>query len=146
MTPPRPEWRPVPGHPAYEVSSTGRVRRVGAGRRYLRPQPCGRTGAYLKVNLGRGVQVLVHRVVCEAFHGPPPTPAHHADHLDYNPRHNAADNRRWLAASLNIGRQLRRVGGEWRYVAEEDPPEGFTPLTDAELDELDEQLDNAAGW
>ena len=25
-------------------------------------------------------------------------------------------------------------------------PEGFTPLTDAELVELDEQLDNAAGW
>jgi hypothetical protein len=66
------EWRPAPGFPNYEVSSFGRVRRAATGK-LLRPYPnrrgYRRNGLYVE---GRRYQPLVHRLVCEAWHGPPP--------------------------------------------------------------------------
>lgn len=48
----------------------------------------------LRIN---GVQsaVTVGRLVCEAFHGPPPTPDHVAAHKDNDAFNNHADNLRW---------------------------------------------------
>lgn len=67
-------WRPAPGWPSYLVSDLGNVRRVGRGR--LKPTP--NAGGYLKVHLSepgsKPKKVSVHRLVCEAFNGPPPSP------------------------------------------------------------------------
>ncbi|WP_374198404.1 HNH endonuclease [Streptomyces sp. ISL-12] len=43
----------------------------------------------------------MHRAVCEAFHGPPPSTAHQAAHLDGNPANNAASNLAWATPSEN---------------------------------------------
>jgi hypothetical protein len=39
---------------------------------------------YLLLNLGNGVFELAHRIVCFAFHGPPPSPSHEVLHSCYN--------------------------------------------------------------
>ena len=81
------EWRIVPSRPWIEASSKGRIR-----AHYLMDMPHGgqrlRTvaptkGALVAAALGakakrmiyrvRGETVKVHRLVCEAFHGPAPT-------------------------------------------------------------------------
>jgi len=37
----------------------------------------------------------VHRLICEAFHGPPPTAKHQVRHLDGDPKNNRPENLRW---------------------------------------------------
>lgn len=81
------EWRTIAGHPNYQVSNRGQVRRVGhwtedrLGRktyfreRALRPIP--RAGGYLEVGLWvpaekRRTRGLIHVLVIEAFVGPRP--------------------------------------------------------------------------
>jgi len=91
----------------YEVSSHGRVRSL---RRYVafkdgrgRVQP----ERILKAALDRGYPTLalwrdnkqtmarVHRLVCEAFHGPAPSNEHEVAHWDGNPANAQKDNLRW---------------------------------------------------
>ena len=99
------EWRVIPSFPDYAVSSEGRVRRVVPDRH-------GRVGNILKPRIDRHAYltlyrdrtpsvVLVHRLVCAAFHGEPPTPAHHAAHGDGNGTNNRASNLRWATAVEN---------------------------------------------
>jgi transcriptional regulator with GAF, ATPase, and Fis domain len=38
---------------------------------------------------------LVHRLICEAFHGSPPTPTHQVRHLDGNRQNNLPSNMTW---------------------------------------------------
>jgi hypothetical protein len=47
----------------------------------------------------------VHRVVCEAFHGAPPTEKHTVDHIDGNRLNNHKDNLCWLPMSENNKRK-----------------------------------------
>lgn len=77
MTIIREEWRVVASHPDYAVSSLGNVKRVqpdrygrGAGRMMT---PVVGNHGYSVVTLhnrGRQRTLLIHRLVCEAFHGP----------------------------------------------------------------------------
>lgn len=135
-------WRSIPSAPAYEASDAGRIRNAATGHVLsLLAHPRG----YLQVHLGgRRRNQLVHRLVCEAFHGIPESPTHHADHLDFDKTNNRPGNLRWLAAHLNTGRQVRWGRRGWEV---EDPsvPEDHTPLTDAERARLDAAL-AAAGW
>lgn len=131
----------MPSVPAYEVSTEGRVRNATTGA-VLRLQPS--TRGYLQVNLGRANRNrLVHRLVCEAFHGEPPTPTAHADHLDFDRTHNRPTNLRWLPAHLNLGRQVRWGRRAWEV--EEEPPADVPALTDEEREAIDKQLE-AQGW
>lgn len=57
-------WAVVRGHPLYEVSMSGQVRRRGSGR-LLRPSQ-NRPGGYLRVKLD-DKQCYVHRLVFETF-------------------------------------------------------------------------------
>ena len=98
------EWREVEGYP-YEVSSLGRVRRGG---RVLAPRR--HSHGYHRVCFSVGgvsTDAYIHRLVCEAFHGPPPYPDHHADHIDGTRDNNHASNLRWLSPSEN--RKLRNI-------------------------------------
>lgn len=101
-------WRRIPIAPDYEVSSEGRVRRARgvsgtfAGR-VLRPD-VGSNG-YSRVGLivdGKLKKVLVHRAVCWAFHGSPPSSKHQAAHGDGDRKNNRPGNLRWATAKENI--------------------------------------------
>ena len=106
------EWRDIPGHPGYRISSTGLVesRRRKApvvlkpytnrkGYELVRLYPCGRNQR-------------VHRLALLAFIGPCP-PGLEGCHKDGNPRNNRIENLRWGTAKSNAedrvahGRQAR---------------------------------------
>lgn len=99
---PSEEWRIVPSDPVYEVSTLGRVRRRDTGR-MLKPEvmPSG----YLRVEMreagAKRQRHRVHRLVCEVFHGPPPTPAHEVAHADGSRDNNVASNLRWATRAEN---------------------------------------------
>lgn len=107
------EWRIVPGFDHYEVSDLGRVRRrvayhwYAAGR-LLKPSPSGKNLTYLNVDLrqgGRQMQIGVHRLVALAFLGSPPTPKHHASHIDGKSHRNVRNNIEWATPAENERRK-----------------------------------------
>lgn len=129
------QWRPVVGHQRYEVSSQGRVRNASTGHML---SLLAHSGGYRKVHLGRAAYVYVHRIVCEAWHGPAPTTGpHHADHIDFDPENNTPANLRWLPKHLNDFR--------WKDYAEVVDPDDYVPMKAHESDALDRQME-AAGW
>ena len=98
------KWMPVKDFP-YQVSSLGRVMRNG---RVLSPKPNG--NGYLRVCFcvdGKRTDAYIHRLVCAAFHGDPPAPDAHADHINGIRDDNRAINIRWLTPSEN--RSLRTL-------------------------------------
>lgn len=107
------EWRPVEGWP-YEVSSLGRVRRSAPGRRTFvgricSAMRCKKTG-YFAVQLSRDDKFWrpnVHRLVCIAFRGKPPSAGHQVAHNDGNKSNNARDNLRWATPSENQADRIR---------------------------------------
>lgn len=102
------EWRRVEINRNYAVSDRGRVMRVVGGAR------C-RAGRVLRPNTKRGYHAVVlsldgvlkdasvHRLVCWAFHGAPPSEAHQAAHENHIPNDNRPSNLRWALPKENIG-------------------------------------------
>jgi len=56
---------------------------------------------------GRVRKFYFHAVVCEAFHGPRPTPKHEVRHLDGDPTNNAAWNLAWGTKKENAADMVR---------------------------------------
>lgn len=101
------EWLPIDGWP-YEVSSLGRIRKT---RSYngmmagdiLKPQTMKK--GYLRVCLHDRARILyvgVHQLVCEAFHGPKPSPKHEVAHGNNNSSNNYFRNVRWATRAENF--------------------------------------------
>lgn len=101
-------WRPVPiaayaGR--YEVSSRGRVRSLLTGK-VLRPGKM--SNGYYSVNLTYGGpprkqrSESVHRLVCMAFHGPPPFQKAQVNHKDLNKLNNHFENLEWCDQPHNM--------------------------------------------
>lgn len=92
-------WKPVPGYQgSYDVSDAGRVRATRTGR-----ELAGYVDRYgyctvLLSQGGRSLRHKVHRLVCEAFNGPP-SEAREVGHLDGNRQNNAATNLAWVTRS-----------------------------------------------
>jgi hypothetical protein len=111
------EWRPVPRFEGiYEVSRCGKVRRILPDRRTyvgrILTQLLNHKRGYYWVRMSNGGRktrktVLVHRIVCEAFHGPPPSPRHVAHHKDANRLNNHAGNLEWKTQSQNLEEAAR---------------------------------------
>lgn len=115
------EWLTIPSFPSYQASAAGSIRRSRSGRSNAcilgkvlvgTPQPRG----YLRYGLYRDDKVLFrngHALVCEAFHGAPPTARHQAAHWDGVTANNRQDNLRWATPKENAedcarhGRVLR---------------------------------------
>lgn len=100
------EWRVVARSPNYAVSSHGRVMRIAGakGARVGRILSQFRHSAgYLQVTLHDKGQTaaLVHQLVCEAFHGPCPSPLHEVAHKDGSRTNARADNLVWKTSSGN---------------------------------------------
>lgn len=96
------EWRPVVGWEGlYEVSSHGRLRNLKFAR-IVKGSP-NATG-HLVTRLwrdGKPTHAQIHRLVCEAFHGPAPEGKPLVLHWDDNPGNNTAMNLRWGDLSDN---------------------------------------------
>ena len=103
-------WKPIAGHPFYEVSNLGRVRsldRVVKGRgflkevfqpgRILKLQRC--TNEYIFVMLGKGNTKLVHRLVATAF--VPGDQSLTVNHKDRARDNNVATNLEWVTMGDN---------------------------------------------
>lgn len=103
MTDPGGDLRPIPSHPEYLASDSGRVWSLKSDR-YLRDYPARR--GYRRVNLSeRGVRVGavgVHRLVCEAFHGPAPEGKPWALHRNGDPSDNTPGNLYWGSPKDNV--------------------------------------------
>lgn len=93
-------WTEAPGHPRYEVSDDGRVRlKSGALMR-----PGVNKNGYVQAVLWSGssyTTVYMHRLVCEAFHGPPPLPKMDAAHGNGIRSDNRASNLAWKTRKEN---------------------------------------------
>ena len=94
-------WTPVVGYEGiYAVSSAGQVLSVRNGR-IMAGVPD--SDGYPTVKLyraGKGTRFKVHRLVCAAFHGPPP-PGYEVAHLDGSKTNACADNLQWCTPSEN---------------------------------------------
>ena len=106
-------WRTVAGYyGAYEISSDGLVRRVAGSRgcsadRLIKSR-VGNAG-YRTVRLcfnGKLKSLSVHRLLLEAFVGPPPSPAHQCNHKDGNKLNNTLTNLEWVTPKENIQHML----------------------------------------
>lgn len=102
------EWREVVGFPEYAVSSHGRVKRASPDKqgknagRIMKGWIC--NSGYKQVRIRRSgayYSLLVHRLVCHAFMGDPPSSKHQATHKDGDRQNNLRGNIRWLTASEN---------------------------------------------
>lgn len=114
-------WLPAPGlEGRYEVSSEGRVRNT----RKLTCVSLNVNNGYARLNARnpatqqvRGYSV--HRLVCTAFHGPPPTPRSVVMHLNDIRWDNRASNLKWASHADNI----RAVHGSQRMRGAPPSPE-----------------------
>jgi hypothetical protein len=101
------EWREAAHFPDYEVSSRGRVRRIttrtSAKAGHVLRAAASKRGyfAHGLCRDGKSFNVRLNRLVCETFHGPPPTPDHEAAHADDDPSNNAAHNLSWATRLEN---------------------------------------------
>lgn len=107
------EWRPVVGYEGlYEVSSEGRVRNIHLNHVLT---PWVNQDGYNQLGLrkdGKRNQRLVHRLVCEAFHGPAPKNKPLALHGIEGKSVNSARNLYWGSNSDNM-RDRRRDGTDF---------------------------------
>jgi hypothetical protein len=105
-------WRDVPSVPGVLVSSEGRVMHVprrepmpkGGERSYGGTPTFGvwnKFDARFIINI-RGITHKVHRLIAEAFHGPPPFNDAVAMHLDENAANNRPENIRWGTQKENL--------------------------------------------
>lgn len=103
-------WRPIPSLPEYLASSDGRIMRRpykarmnNGGHRFYGGEPT--TGV---LNDGRyciafqGKNYKVHRLVCEAFAGPPPFADAVCMHLNEDATDNRAENLQWGTQKENL--------------------------------------------
>jgi hypothetical protein len=103
-------WLPAPRFPNYQVSSHGRVRRApecapktGAPRSTVRCPSLNRDGyPHLGLRNAEGYRTVpVHVLVCEAFHGPRPSPEHQVAHADGCRTNARPENLRWATTTEN---------------------------------------------
>jgi hypothetical protein len=93
----------------YTVSDSGEIWSAATGK-LVRLSPTLSQKGYARLTLiidGARKDVRVNRVVCEAWHGPPPFPDAVARHLDDDRSNNAAVNLAWGTASDNARDALR---------------------------------------
>lgn len=88
----------------YAVTDDGRVFSYCSG--VMEMSLCDRGNGYPCVKLA-GTVVDVHRLVCRAFRGPPPSEEHEVRHLDGSRDNNRVENLRWGTRAENVQDSLQ---------------------------------------
>lgn len=96
-------WLPIAWFDSYEVSSLGRVRKIGGRTRRAQPDR-GYPGVTLYRN-GKPFRRLVHALVAEAFIGPRPD-GFEIDHKDFDKLNNRVDNLEYVTPKENTRRAI----------------------------------------
>lgn len=137
----------------YEVSSQGRVRFIGLpsvvirkdskGKSHIRNRkalnvlkPYKNRDGYLLVTISKKRRGVVHRMVCWAFHGPPPFPKAEVNHLDGNKLNNNDWNLEWSTRSKNIKHSFDKLNHP-RLQGSKNP---FSDLTEELVLKIREEL------
>ncbi len=111
---PTERWLPIAGWPGYEVSSFGRVRSFKHRVPLLIKQQIARNG-YKTVGVSNSAaqqkSLMVHRVVCETFHGQT-SPGLVARHLNGDKLDNRAVNMGWGTYPENVRDMFRHGRGQ----------------------------------
>lgn len=99
-------WKPVPNFDAFEASSTGKVRRIRSckGTPIQDITPRKGVDGYWRISIKQdGVRLCttLHRLICQVFHGDPPSDRHCVSHLDGNKDNNSVSNLAWATYSEN---------------------------------------------
>lgn len=122
-------WVPVVGFEGvYEVSSAGLVRRIDSGKILSTAAKAG--DGYVKCDLyksGARTQTYLHRVVCEAFHGP--ADGRQVNHKDGDKENNAASNLEWVSSSENVNHSYYVLGNNVSPVEAYDHSHGQEALS-----------------
>lgn len=111
-------WKPVPSKPCIIASSLGRIKlpqseakMPNGGMRVYEPKPIygsitraskGAKHEYRNVLSRKFGNMKIHRLVCEAFHGPPPFERAVVIHLDENGLNNKPENLKWGTQKENL--------------------------------------------
>jgi hypothetical protein len=106
-------WRESPLYPGYKVTADGQVMGLRGAILKQRPGNAGYSIVSISVE-GRSFRrtwAYVHRMVCSAFHGMPPTPLHEVRHLDGDPSNNAPGNLAWGTHAENMRDMVRHGRG-----------------------------------
>jgi hypothetical protein len=109
------QWRPLPGHPDYEVSEWGHLRRIAgpsnAPRGLKRFWRTNNNFWQTHLHTDRKKTALsAHRLVCMAFYGPPPFRGAEACHNDDVRENNHYTNLRWDTHKANCADRTRNGG------------------------------------
>jgi hypothetical protein len=112
------EWRPVPSYLGVTASSFGRIKLPDStakmphgGMREYKTKPIFGTKTkasktarheYFGVMSSKFGNLKVHRLVCEAFHGPPPDGKPFVLHADENALNNRPENLSWGSQKENL--------------------------------------------
>jgi len=93
------------------VNERGQVFNATTCREVVQRKKNGYMTVLLRSN-GKQKTIGVHRLVYDAFHGAPPTPAHQPDHINGIRSDNRPANLEWVTPSTNIRRaKSRKVRG-----------------------------------
>lgn len=111
-------WLPVPSKPGIMASSFGRIilppreaPMPRGGFRAYAPKPtygtvtkAGKTARHTYMSISNRFfgNMKVHRLVCEAFHGPAPQGKEYVLHLDEDAHNNRPENLRWGTQKENL--------------------------------------------
>ena len=94
-------WKACPGFPRYEVSSNGRFRNATTLKQMSQGKDINGYPVAMLYGDGRQHCKLAHRLVCEAFHGPPPADKPMTNHLNRVKNDNRSVNLEWISRSAN---------------------------------------------
>lgn len=93
------EWVRHPDYPKHECSSKGRIRYKNTGR--ILKGHINQSG-YLEVWLEHDRRRLAHRLICEAFYGPPLEGQTQVNHINSDRLDNRIKNLEWCTPQENI--------------------------------------------
>lgn len=104
-------WRTIPSWPAYEASDDGTIRRASTKRPLRRVHRRGVACVRVRTpDRKHASRIPVHALLCEAFHGPRPTPQHRAWVLDGKRSRLVPGNVAWLTQAERWASALAAPG------------------------------------